>query len=220
MADSNIKAIDIKDLSISFAGQKIIEIFSLHVAYGEKVTITGPSGSGKSTILRCLQGFLQPEAGSIHIAGKPLTPDTVWEMRATLAYVAQEPDLGTGKVREIIERPFNYRANHSLKANLSRLPEYFKIFNLPLDLLDKEITLLSGGEKQRVAFICAILLDRRIFLLDEVASALDRTNYQAVAKFIISRPELTVLSVAHEPAEYDFSDRVVELPYYSRGGGA
>ncbi|MCK5218559.1 ATP-binding cassette domain-containing protein [bacterium] len=219
MANSNTKVIiDIKDLSISFAGQKIIEAFSLQVAYGEKVTITGRSGAGKSTILRCLQGFMQPEAGSIHIAGKPLTPDTVWAMRASLAYVAQEPDLGTGGVREIIERPFNYRANHSLKANLSRLPEYFEIFNLPLDLLDKEIALLSGGEKQRVALICAILLDRHIFLLDEVASALDQTNYQAVAKYFFSRRDLTVLSVFHEPAKYDFSDRVVELPYYSRGG--
>ena len=218
MADSDIKAINIKDLSISFEGQKIIETFSLHLAYGEKVTLTGRSGSGKSTILRCLQGFIQPEAGFISIGGKPLTPDTVWEMRASMAYVAQEPDLGTGNVREIIERPFTYRANHSLKANLSRLPEYFGIFNLHLDLLNKDITLLSGGEKQRVAFICAILLDRRIFLLDEVASALDQANYQAVAKFIISRRELTVLSATHEPAEYDFSDRVVELPYYPRGG--
>jgi ABC-type iron transport system FetAB ATPase subunit len=54
---------------------------------------------------------------------------------------------------------------------------------LPQPLLDKQITRLSGGEKQRIALVIAILLDRPIVLLDEASSALDTKNKQAVAEY-------------------------------------
>ncbi len=211
-------AIEIANLMVKFDGKRLIKAFSMCLSPGEKVTLTGRSGSGKSTILRCLLGFVVPEAGTIHIAGKLLTNETVWELRIRLAYVAQEPDLGTGRVQEIIERPFTYRANSRLRENLARIPEFFERFLLPVHLLDKEIATLSGGEKQRVGLITAILLDRRILLLDEVSSALDKTAKLAVAEFFRSRKDMTVLSVSHSPKNFSFSDRVIELPYnYSKG---
>jgi ABC-type multidrug transport system ATPase subunit len=212
-----IPTIEIDDMTVRFDGRTVIDHFSLRLARGERVAIAGPSGSGKSTVLRAVLGFVEPAGGEIRIEGERLAGETVWRLRTKLAYVGQEPDLGEGAVREILERPFAYKANAQLKGNLSRLPELFERFSLPMELLEKKMETLSGGEKQRVAIVSAILLDRNIFLLDEVTSALDKKNRQAVWEFFRSRDDLTVLAVSHAPEE-GASDRVVELPLLNSGG--
>ncbi len=210
-------AIKIDNLTVKFDGRTVIERFSLSLAFGDKVTLTGRSGSGKSTILRSILGFKEPDGGSIAIEGEPVTGTSIWRLRTRLAYVAQEPDLGTGQVRQILERPFAYHANARLWGNLSRAPELFHRFMLPAEMMDKDIVTLSGGERQRVAIVSAILLQRPIFLLDEASSALDKTARQAVADFFRSQDGLTVLSVAHDPEGFSFSDNIIELPGGSDG---
>ena len=208
-------AIKIEDLTVRFDGRTILSHFQLDLAPGAKATLTGRSGSGKSTVLRCILGFAVPDEGSIHIRGERLTDESVWHLRTGLAYVAQEPDLGTGRVSEIIERPFEYRANAPLRDNLSRTPELFDRFLLSPGLLDSDIAKLSGGEKQRVAIISSILLGRSIFLLDEATSALDKIATRAMADFFRSSGDLTVLTVSHDPGKFGFPDHIIELP----GGG-
>ena len=194
------------------AGRWFCEDFSLSLGPGEKVLLTGPSGCGKSTVLRCFLGFVVPDAGSVSIDDTEMTADTVWRLRQHVAYVAQEPDLGTGTAAQAIERPFHYRANAGLRRNLERIPELFERFHLGRELLHKDVGALSGGEKQRIALVSAILLDRRIFLLDEVTSALDRVSKQAVADYFRSREDATMLIVAHDPEVFSFVREVIELP--------
>jgi putative ABC transport system ATP-binding protein len=205
-------AIHIEDLTVRFGGKTVLDRFSLRMEAGEKATLTGRSGSGKTTVLRCLLGFVVPDAGTIRIDSEELTPRSVWRLRAKLAYVAQEPDLGEGTAREVLERPFDYHANAHLRGNLARTDELFKRFLLPMSLLDEDVTDLSGGEKQRVAIVSAMLLDRRIILLDEASSALDKAAEKAIADFLRARKDLTVLSVSHNPDGFGFGGRLIELP--------
>ena len=210
-------AIQIDNLAIRHDGKSILSGFSLRLESGQKVTLSGRSGSGKSTVLRCILGFVIPDEGAIYINGERLTGSSVWTLRQQIAYVAQEPLLGTGSVREILERPFTYRANAKKRDNLSRVPELFAQFMLPAELINKDIELLSGGEKQRVAIISAELLDRKILLLDEAGSALDRVSKQAVNEFFCARRDLSVLSVSHEPEQFFCTDRIFELQPGSGG---
>lgn len=203
--------IQIDNLTVRFDGRTVVERFSLSLATGDKVTLTGRSGSGKSTILRCILGFTVPDSGFVTIEGERVTGESIWKLRTRLAYVAQEPDLGTGQVRQVLERPFAYHANAHLRGNLSKIAGLFQRFMLPAELMDKDIVTLSGGERQRVALVSAILLDRSIFLLDEAASALDKTARQAVAEFFRSQDDLTLLSVAHDPEGFSFSGSIIEL---------
>jgi len=205
-------ALEINRLSVRFDGQWVLREFSLRLAKGEKVSLAGPSGSGKSTVLRCVLGLVIPQEGSISVFGRPLNEDHVWELRRQLAYVAQEPALGWGTAREVIHRPFEYKANARLKGNLDRLPELLERFRLASALLDKEMSSLSGGEKQRIALVSAVLLDRPIVLLDEASSALDKDNKQAVADYFQQASELAVLSVSHDTEWQSFSQRIIELP--------
>ena len=211
--------LEITDATVRFAGRTVLDGFSMSLHAGTKALLTGPSGSGKSTVLRCLLGFVTPEAGSVHIEGQSLTAETVWTLRRRLAYVGQEPDLGSGTASEILERPFHYRANAGLRDNLERVPALFKRFGLDLDLLEKEMGDLSGGEKQRVALIGALLLDRPIFLLDEVTSALDPASRDAVVDYFRSRDDVTALFVAHDSDVFSFVDQVISVRQDSRSRG-
>lgn len=203
--------VEIQDVTVQLDGQTILQNFSLWLEAGRKALLTGPSGCGKSTVLRCLLGFVIPQAGSIRIAGEPLTAESVWKLRRYIAYVGQEPDLGAGIVRDILERPFHYCANTTLRGNLARVAELFDAFGLARSLLDKDIGDLSGGEKQRVALVSALLLDRDIFLLDEATSALDPKSKRTVADYFRSYADATVLFVAHDPEWFPFADPVVEI---------
>ncbi|MFQ3548733.1 MAG: ABC transporter ATP-binding protein [Armatimonadota bacterium] len=211
MKDTPINDILISNLSVSFENRQIIKDFCLELKHGEKVTLMGRSGSGKSTILKCIMGFVESYNGEIFICGKELNAESVWQIRTHLAYVAQEADLGIGTTKEVIETPFTYKANYSKRDNLKRIPELFDKLYLPIDLMEQPISNLSGGEKQRIALVCALLMDREILLLDEASSALDKTSRQAVVDYLKTLDNLTILSISHDPEGFNITDNIIEL---------
>jgi len=213
-------ALDISALEIVFEDRTILQDFNLQVAQGEKVVLAGPSGCGKSTLLKTILGLVAPNKGTIQVNGKELDRDSVWEIRSQIAYVIQEPEFPEGRVEDVLKHPFTYKANTELRENLSRIPALFARFNLATDLLTKDTGTLSGGEKQRIALISALLLDRPIILLDEVASALDKANKQAVADFFQEAQDKTVISIAHDTSWFDFADRIVQVNQKAIGANA
>ena len=183
---------------------------------GDKVTLSGPSGSGKSTLLRCIIGFV-PFSGVIHLKGEPLNTHSIWRLRRQMAYVDQEPDLGSGRVRETLERPFSFKANHAIPFQPHEVDALFERFLLPSSLQSKEMKNLSGGEKQRVALIAALLLKRPLLLLDEAASALDANSKQQVREYLCDRPDITILSVSHDTRDFAFSNTVLSMETLRKG---
>lgn len=205
-------AIEISDLHVRYDGVAVLRGFGLTVARGEKVTLRGPSGCGKSTVLKCLLGLVLPQSGTVRVGGQQLDGRSVWDVRRQLAYVAQEPDLGQGTAHDALARPLSYRTNAAQQGNLDRLPALCERFLLAPSRLDKDVAELSGGEKQRVALIAALLLERPVLLLDEVTSALDPENRRAVATYLQEADELTVLAVSHDPEWLGAAPRLVDLP--------
>ncbi len=205
-------AIEISHLTVRFGEKVPFRDFSLTVTQGERVVLTGESGLGKSTLLKCLMGFTIPESGEIFIEGTPLNGETVWHLRSRMAYVPQEPELGEGTLRQWLEQPFTFKINAHLEGNLSRLPELFDRLSLNPSLLDAGVETLSGGEKQRVALLSALLLDRGILFLDEPTSALDKKNSLAVVDLLKSRQDLTLLGISHDPNFLTLADRVIPFP--------
>lgn len=209
--------INVDNLTLGYDGHTLFKDLSFEIKSGQKLCIDGPSGSGKSSLLRAMLGFVRPQAGSITMDSQPVNNKTVWSLRHNIAYITQEPDLGSQTVLERIRQPFDYKANAHLQLQMDRVHSYFEQFNLSRKLLDKQTTDLSGGEKQRVSIIIALLLDRDLLLLDEPTSALDKESKQ-ILRTILSGLDTTMVFVCHEDILLDMADATLQL-VSSRGHG-
>jgi len=186
------------NVTVRFGEKTVLEDFNLTVRGGDKVLIFGPSGKGKSTILLLAMGMVEPDAGSVYFRDAEVDSGSVWEVRRQLAYVPQNPDIGEGKVRGLIESVFDYKANRELTLDQGELRELLEQFTLEQDILEKNYQDLSGGEKQRVAIIIAVLLRRCIFLLDEPTASLDPEAKRKVMAYFLGRKDCTVVAVSHD----------------------
>ena len=195
----------LEHLTKQFSDQFVLEDFSFDIQEGEKIIVSGRSGIGKTTLFRLLLGFEQPDSGKIYFENELLTEITVWNLRRRVAYVSQDLNIGRGNLQTFFNETLSLKANVEQKSNsLGELEELLNAFELPDTLLQKNIEELSGGEKQRVAIINALLLKRNIFFLDEITSALDKSLKSKVLDYFLLNPAFTVLSISHDnylPAE-------------------
>lgn len=197
----------IKDVSYSFDGkQNILEKINFHVNEGEFVTILGPSGSGKSTLFHLIGGILKPNQGTIALDGKNING-----LKGHISYMPQQPSLLPW--RPVLE-------NVLLGSELSGIKDENRARTLlkkaGLDEYEKALPHeLSGGMKQRAAFIRSILSPQEMICLDEPFSALDELTRLQMQKWLMSILEenrRSVLFVTHSIEEAVFlSDRIYVL---------
>ena len=189
--------IKFENLSLKFGDRKILEDFNLHVTEGEKVLLSAPSGSGKSTILKLLLGFVPPDSGKIVVNGFEINKKNISQVRNSISYVSQDVELKREKVSPLLEEIFSYKGNLDKNLDESKLSDLMKVFELDKSVLQKNIKELSGGERQRLGIIICIMLDRSIWLLDEITSALETSLKDKVIDYILDS-EKTVLVVSHD----------------------
>lgn len=193
----NNELIRYENVGISFDNRKILSGFNLSIKKKQKVLIRGKSGVGKTTLLKMLLGFTKPVEGTLYFRNKVIDSRTCWETRKEIAYVAQDTDLGEGKVKNLLDEIFSYRANKE-KLDHEKLQAFMKELELEGNILDQNFQELSGGEKQRIGILISLLLNRNIYLLDEVTSALDINLKKKIADYFLSREDLTLLIISHD----------------------
>ncbi len=184
-------------VSVTAHEKTILSAISFSLFPGEKAALCGKSGSGKSSILRTLLGLHHLKSGTVYFHEQPLTPKSVQSIRSCTAYIGQEPMLGAKNVREALLLPFQFKAHRDHRPTEAQLITVLQRLQLPADILSQDSSRISGGEKQRIALARGLLLGKKLYLLDEVTSALDAESKQAVFE-VFSDPHLTVLSVAHD----------------------
>jgi osmoprotectant transport system ATP-binding protein len=196
--------IELKGISKSYSGSVVLHEIDLTIAAGRTTALIGPSGCGKSTLLRLMIGLVQPDAGSVSIAGIELTPATVLELRHGLGYVIQDgglfPHLNARDNVILMARYLGWEAGR-IKNRLAELAE---LTQFPQDGLDRFPAQLSGGQRQRVSLMRALMLDPKVILLDEPLGALDpmvRAELQADLRAIFRSLDKTVVMVTHDLAE-------------------
>lgn len=186
-----------ENAGISFGGKRVISDFSLRVLRGKKILLRGKSGIGKSTLFKMLLGFEKPSEGSLHYRGKPVNAQVAWEVRREVSYVSQDMDLGEGAVKDLLDEIFSYRPNRE-KRSPEKLNSLMKELELNQDILEKNFENLSGGEKQRIGILIALMLERDVFLLDEVTSALDSELKKKVVDHFLKHKDWTLFIISHD----------------------
>lgn len=180
-----------------FGSKKVISDFSIRILRGRKILLRGKSGTGKSTLFKMLMGFEKPSEGSLYYRGKPVNSQVAWEIRKEVSYVSQDTDLGQGPVKDLLDEIFTYLPNRE-KRSPEKLNTLMKEFELEKDTLDKNFENLSGGEKQRIGILIALMLGRDIFLLDEATSALDSELKKRVVDHFLKREDWTLFVISHD----------------------
>ena len=198
----------VENLSFSYADKTIIHNVSFEVKDGEFISILGPSGCGKSTLLNVLAGILKPEDGQIRIDGVQVNG-----ISSQFAYMPQNDLLLPWKT--ILDNVCLYgEIHHSKDTMKERAREQMARFGLE-GCENKYPSELSGGMRQRAAFLRTTMCEAGIYLLDEPFGALDvitRGDMQDWLRELCSSLKKTILLVTHDTDEAIYlSDRILIL---------
>ena len=163
--------IEIKNLTKSYNGVKVVDNISLKVNDGEIFAFIGHNGAGKTTTIKSIVGINNFDSGEIFINGKSIVKDAV-NAKKEISYVPDNPDLYENMkaidfinfICDMYETTSDVRMNNIIK--------YAKMFEIE-DKLNNEISTYSHGMKQKIALIAALSHDSKVLIMDEPFVGLD-----------------------------------------------
>jgi len=204
--------LSVKNIFKDYENQPLLRGVSFDVQQGETVCLLGRSGSGKSTILRIIAGIEKPEKGEILWDESNLQDVPVHKRK--FGFMFQDYALFPHK---------NVFDNIAFGLNMQNLPA--EIIHLKVDEILKKVKLekfahrqisdLSGGEQQRVAFARALAPEPRLLMLDEPLGALDRTLREQLMlelRTLLHETQVPAIYVTHDQEEaFSIADRLILL---------
>lgn len=189
--------------------QKVFNNFSMDIEKDDFICVLGSNGAGKSTLLNIISGKVKVDDGDIILNNVDVTEDTEYEKCKRISRIFQDPSLGTNPSMTIYEN-LSMAKNKGSRFGLSFLIDrkdegYFKelLKTLHLGLEDKlhtPVSQLSGGQRQSLALIMAVIGKPDLLLLDEHTAALDPKTSEIVMNItdnIVKEKGLTTIMVTH-----------------------
>ncbi len=190
------KAVDLRSVSKSFGPKQVLKDVSLVVGGGEKIGLFGANGQGKTTMLRIIAGKLSPDSGEAWTSQK--TQVAYYEQGAEETI---DPDLTVLQAASEAGACFT---ENEMKGILGT-------FLFPGDTIDKKVSVLSGGERSRLAIIRALLTPSNLLILDEPTNHLDIQSREILFE-AIRRYQRTVIFAAHDRFMLDeLADKTVRV---------
>lgn len=206
------KLVELKNISKSFDGEKVLDNINLYINDNEFLTLLGPSGCGKTTTLRIIGGFAQPDEGDVLFLDERINDVPPYKRNVNTVFqrYALFPHLN---VFENVAFPLREQKVPKDEIN-ARVNEMLELVKLP-HLAKRRVNELSGGQQQRVAIARALISHPRVLLLDEPLGALDlklRKDMQQELKKIQKATGITFIFVTHDQEEaLTMSDTIVVM---------
>ena len=194
----------IKDFKIGYDDKVIVKDFSLHVKKGDMLTIIGPNGSGKSTVLKAVGRLLKPMDGVVYLDGKLLQEMNNKEIAKEMACLSQHNSAPKDMtIRKIVS--FGRNPHKNWFQGLNKEDEDIVTWAIEKTNLshmeNKNISDISGGERQRAWIAMALAQKPKVLLLDEPTTYLDINNQIEILELVKELNEklnLTVVMVLHD----------------------
>ena len=217
------KLIELKGISKSYDGEKVIDNMNLYIRDGEFITFLGPSGCGKTTTLRIIGGFEHADEGELYFDGVEISDvpahkrqvNTVFQKYALFPHLNVYENVAFPLRLKKVKVEGKKRAKKIPEAEIKRrVTEMLSMVALS-GFENKSVSTLSGGQQQRVAIARALVSHPKVLLLDEPLGALDlklRKDMQNELKSIQQAIGITFIYVTHDQEEaLSMSDTVVVI---------
>jgi len=204
--------IEIINLYFKYDNQMIISNLSAKINEGEKVAIAGPNGSGKSTLIKVLEGFYDYE-GTVKIDGFDLGDISKKRLRQSLAYIPQNSYLFDSTIIENLKQGNILVSDEKVVeyAKLYRMHEIFKELGYNKRVGEKG-NRLSGGQRQKVCFLRAVIKDAPVMLFDEATSNMDQNSELKIIEdmktYMMNK---TIIMIVHNLELLKHFDKVIYL---------
>lgn len=189
----------VSSLELDFCEKSVFKNISFTVNKGEKVAIIGRNGSGKSSLIKSLVK-LEDARGSIEIDGININDMTDPSFKGLISYIPQNPVLFDDTVMQNIKygnaKVFDeevYKASRDLGIHDSIV----RLRNGYSTRVGEQGKLLSGGERQKILILRALIRESPILIMDEATASLDKHSEQKIFESIMEKDELTVIAIVH-----------------------
>lgn len=186
---------------------------SFKVEPGEKIGILGGMGSGKTTVAKLLMGFYRPEKGAIRIDGTDIGQLDPVDLRRNIGYVAQEPKLFFGTVRDNIAMKAPWSEDEDIldAARMSGADSFINRHPAGYDMnVGENGAGISGGQCQSITIARAMLHSPSILLFDEPTSNMDNSSEKLFIKNIKTyAQDSTVVVITHKMSLLTLVDRLL-----------
>ncbi|HAY82913.1 MAG TPA: nitrate/sulfonate/bicarbonate ABC transporter ATP-binding protein [Planctomycetaceae bacterium] len=193
--------INVRDVSLSFGSESILQDLNLEIQAGEFITVLGPSGCGKTSLLRIIAGLQLPSTGELQVGGG------TQPQRHRASFVFQDPTLLPWRnALDNVRLPLEL-AGTSRSASISAAEDNLNLVGLQATDRDKYPRMLSGGMRMRVSLARALVGNPDVLLFDEPFAALDDLLRQRLNEDIMRlwmQQQWTALFVTHNVAEAVF----------------
>ena len=204
--------LEIAGLTKRHGARAALDHVSLAVPGGQFVALVGPSGSGKTTLLKSINRLVEPDEGSVILAGRDVRDVPLAELRHGIGYVIQSvglfPHMSIAENIGIVPKLMG-------QGNEGRIAELLELVALPPEMASRFPRELSGGQAQRVGFARALAAAPQLMLMDEPFGALDPVTRDSLGRNyrdLHDRLGLTTLMVTHDISEaLLLADRIVVL---------
>ena len=193
-------ALEVKGLTVQFGGRKLFSNLSFSVSQGASLAIIGPNGSGKTILLRSL------------IESIPFQGQILWAAGTKIGYVPQKLDIE----RDVPMTGIDFlRARATLAKNEAKIGDVLGLVGIPIEIANRSIGNMSGGQFQRLLIAFALLGDPNVLLLDEPTAGVDEPGQLRLNELMHRLREeqgLTVLFISHElSVVYQYATNVLCL---------
>jgi ABC-2 type transport system ATP-binding protein len=200
-------SVNVRNFSLKLGGKQIVRDLSFDVYPGETFAFLGANGSGKTSTIRCLLGIYSQPDGTLHIDGRPYSPD----MADRVGYLPEERGLYTrSRVLDIMTYFGELKGMNRHDARDFSL-EYLDSVGIS-QLAQTKIKKLSGGQQQKVQLGVAIMNKPKLLILDEPTKGLDPVNRVLLIDTIMKLKEqgTAVIYITHLMEEVErIADRLI-----------
>ncbi len=204
--------LEIKNLSFSAQGRKILDDISLTIPDGKLICLTGPNGGGKTTLAKMIAGVEKPDSGQILLDGLDLVPlDPTERARAGVGYAFQQPVRFKGiTVRDML----NMAAGKTLTEQ--ELADVLQEVGLEAgEYVDRGVgTHLSGGEIKRIEIATVLLRRSRLAVFDEPEAGIDLWSFNNLVRVfenIRDRRDNSLVIISHQERILSIADEIVMI---------